>query len=61
MDINITDWRDPVSYNYLFKLYADDLAWEFLRRNDDYRQACKNTHQKDEDIIARLWGLVFFG
>lgn len=61
MSINITDWREPASYNYLLKLYADDLAWEFLRRNGDYQRACQNIRQKNEDIIAKLWGLVFFG
>lgn len=31
-------WRSSSSYDYLDKLDAPDLAWEWLRRNTKYQQ-----------------------
>ena len=32
-------WRSEAAYDYIDKLTPGDLAWEFLRRNPDYRQS----------------------
>jgi hypothetical protein len=60
------DWRSPKAYDYLQDLSAPGLAWEFLRRNVDYRADYANP-----DIRAALdagaagstrrWGLRFRG
>jgi hypothetical protein len=60
------DWRSPKTYDYLQDLNSSDLAWEFLRRNADYRADFATT-----DIRAALdagaagstrrWGLRFRG
>lgn len=60
------DWRSPKAYDYLQDLSAPGLAWEFLRRNADYRADYANP-----DIRAALdagaagstrrWGLRFRG
>jgi len=34
-----SDWRDPRSYDHIGGLMRQSLAWEFLRRNPDYRDA----------------------
>ena len=36
-----TDWQSPESYLALRRLEAADWAWEFLRRNPAYRDACR--------------------
>ncbi len=33
------DWRDASSYAYTQALSSEGWAWEFLRRNPDYRAA----------------------
>ena len=32
-------WRSETAYDYIDNLNPGDLAWEFLRRNPDYRKA----------------------
>ncbi|WP_082641289.1 transcriptional regulator domain-containing protein [Bradyrhizobium yuanmingense] len=32
------DWRSPESYKSLQDAEVTDIAWEFLRRNTDYRR-----------------------
>lgn len=62
------DWRSPQTYTYLSALNAGSLAFEFLRRNDEYRADFTRTH--DEEALsdastagraglARRWGLAF--
>lgn len=34
-----SDWRDPRSYDHIGALTRQSLAWEFLRRNPNYRDA----------------------
>lgn len=36
------DWRSEAAYDYIDKLTPGDLAWEFLRRNPDYRNAYRD-------------------
>lgn len=60
------DWRDAESYDAALTYDAPALAWEFLRRNPDYR-ACHDrlvTGEGASDIAAlselrRKWGLCF--
>jgi hypothetical protein len=61
-------WRDAAAYQYLEGLSPSALAWEFLRRNEDYQQAYL-THLKGgapdvepaaEARLAHAWGLSFF-
>lgn len=35
----MTDWRNPEDYTYTESLHVHDWAWEFLRRNPEYRKA----------------------
>lgn len=57
------DWRDASSYDYLDDLSAEELAWEFLRRNPAYRAIYNDLVEAgDEDALdeaARHWGLRF--
>ncbi|MGX1787066.1 transcriptional regulator domain-containing protein [Bosea sp. NPDC055332] len=54
-------WRSSASYDYLDKLDAPDLAWEWLRRNtnyqQDYAQADRPSLKRE---LRRKWGLQFF-
>src|SRR3546814_18721008 len=34
-----SDWRSGAAYDYIDQLNTSDLAWEFLRRNRDYRES----------------------
>jgi len=62
MESHIFNWRDAGTYHYLEKLYADDLAWEFMRRNPDYQQLYEQSYLLDTgaDMIDDKWGLAFF-
>ena len=33
------DWRTDADYDFIDRLTTSELAWEFLRRNEDYRKA----------------------
>lgn len=60
-------WRTDSAYDYTEHLSPSDLAWEFLRRNEDYRreysatQAGALTGAQHEQSISDLWGLSFRG
>src|SRR3546814_18312550 len=34
-----SDWRSGAAYDYIDQLNTSDLAWEFLRRNREYRES----------------------
>lgn len=58
------DWRSPTAYNYTKDLNPSGLAWEFLRRNPDYRADYSSAgHQAASETgaarPARRWGLRF--
>lgn len=59
------NWRDSAAYAYLENLDAPELAWEFLRRNTEYRSAFERSDRRsipvfDEHLITQ-WGLPFPG
>ena len=56
------DWRSPAAYQYAANMEPASLAWEFLRRNPDYRNAYKAAPVQADggtDGPARRWGLRF--
>ncbi|WP_234848938.1 transcriptional regulator domain-containing protein [Sinorhizobium medicae] len=59
------NWRSEAAYDYIDKLTPGDLAWEFLRRNPDYRKSYQelvDIGRLTEDIareFAEQWGLRF--
>jgi hypothetical protein len=61
------DWRSEAAYDYIDDLSPSALAWEFLRRNPDYRQAyyalLSSGRLTDETAheFAQQWGLRFRG
>ena len=58
------DWRNRSHYDYTASLSRQGWAWEFLRRNPDYRQdfdRMMREHPNNERDAALLhrWGLRF--
>lgn len=61
------DWRSPAAYAYTKTIPAAGFAWEYLRRNDDYRDdfisASLSSGGKPGvdrlEIFVRRWGLRF--
>lgn len=57
-------WRSRTAYTYANSMDAAGLAWEFLRRNTDYRAIFEDAAgQADHgpNGPARRWGLRFPG
>jgi hypothetical protein len=48
-------WEDPEAYQYVENLSPQRWAWEFLRRNPDYRADWKANPNSNE--LALKWGL----
>ena len=60
------DWRSPGAYANMKGGNRPDLAWECLRRNDDYRTDCRalpgtGSPIKVSSEFRRRWGLSFRG
>ena len=59
------DWRSPAAYAYLTDLDLAGFAWEFLRRNPDYRRNFRSvvgkprSHTKLAQRSMTRWGLRF--
>ena len=58
------DWRSAEAYDYVRDLDPADMAWEFLRRNPDYRQdfdrLARERPDTDRDAaLLHRWGLRF--
>ena len=61
------DWRSPAAYAYTKTIPAAGFAWEYLRRNDEYREdfisASLTAEEKSGadrlEIFVRRWGLRF--
>jgi hypothetical protein len=62
---SVPDWRSPTAYAYLNDLDLAGFAWEFLRRNPDYRRNFRSVggKPKSHTQFARRsmnrWGLRF--
>jgi hypothetical protein len=51
------NWRKAAAYTHLDNLGSTAFAWEFLRRNSDYRTAFNSIMCKDDEtLITRRWG-----
>jgi hypothetical protein len=50
-------WRASAAYLYVLRLDGASLAWEYLRRNPDYRRDW-SLYSHDRDCIAKRWQLA---
>jgi len=59
------DWRSPAAYGHTKHIPAAGFAWEYLRRNDEYRRDCQNIASTGAaaaralEAFAHRWGLRF--
>lgn len=58
------DWRSAEAYDYVRDLDPADMAWEFLRRNPEYRQdfdrlAHERPDTERDAALLHRWGLRF--
>lgn len=59
------DWRSPAAYGHTMQIPAAGFAWEYLRRNHDYRQQFQTVvrtggpNDDDLETFAARWGLRF--
>nr|WP_313665864.1 DUF6499 domain-containing protein [Brucella intermedia] len=59
------DWRTPAAYKNVKDLPAAGFAWEYLRRNEDYRRDVERLTQRREpageevNAFACRWGVRF--
>lgn len=59
------DWRAPAAYRNTKTIPAAGFAWEYLRRNDDYREdfqlliRAKRPDATELETFVRRWGLRF--
>ena len=59
------DWRSPAAYRHTKNIPAAGFAWEYLRRNDDYRQDFRTIaltgrrNARELEAFAQRWGLRF--
>ncbi|QCO05898.1 hypothetical protein D3867_28965 (plasmid) [Azospirillum argentinense] len=58
---NTRDWRSAAVYADAASLPVAGWAWEFLRRNPEYRAATRAAAQRSADhgAVGRRWGLSF--
>ena len=65
MTPDISHWRSSERYEYVEDLVSPELAWEWLRRNEDYQrdfeaaQAEPNTDTAATEAARCKWGLRF--
>lgn len=58
------NWRSRSAYEYATDMEPQGLAWEFLRRNADYRAAYEAAAGQTDPLtasVAEHWGLRFPG
>ncbi|WBU55791.1 MULTISPECIES: transcriptional regulator domain-containing protein [Paracoccus] len=59
------DWRSPAAYGHTKHIPAAGFAWEYLRRNEEYRrdyQTIASTGRaaaRALEAFAHRWGLRF--
>jgi hypothetical protein len=51
-------WQLADAYSYLDGLGSRGIAWEFMRRNSDYRAAWRSMVAGIGASLARRWGCV---
>lgn len=61
-----SDWRAPAAYGHATRIPAAGFAWEYLRRDDDYRRDAHRMMNRPDDTEAQIafsnrWGLRFRG
>ncbi len=60
-----SDWRSPAAYGHAQSIPAAGFAWEYLRRDDEYRRDFhrlnrKSRHDTDaQTAFSNRWGLRF--
>lgn len=65
MTPDASHWRSPARYDYIERLTASDLAWEWLRRNDAYDhdyEAFDHAPVDRQELTGKIrqqWGLRF--
>lgn len=65
MTPDASQWRMSAHYDHVDDLTASDLAWEWLRRNEDYDHDFGSLANPDADTqtliekVHRHWGLRF--
>ena len=58
MGIISRSWLPVAAYLYVLHLDGPSLAWEYLRRNAEYRRDCEHG-ERHPAYFAERWGLVF--
>lgn len=59
------EWWHHAAYRDIWRLTAPGFAWEYLRRNDEYRHDCqtlglaRRQEAKQLKSFAHRWGLLF--
>lgn len=59
------DWRSPAAYKFAESIPAAGFAWEYLRRDDEYRREFQAITTSTEpaperlEAFAQRWGLRF--
>lgn len=59
------DWRAPAAYEHTKHIPAAGFAWEYLRRNEDYRReyhilaATQRPEAHQLERFSQRWGLRF--
>jgi hypothetical protein len=58
------DWRSPTAYKKMQNAEAADFAWEYLRRNSDYRQDYRDQQNigsiaAADPTFRQRWGFLF--
>jgi hypothetical protein len=63
-------WRLPAAYRHVRSANRAGLAWEFLRRNRTFQEACKRVHgypqlpepnpTHGKELAPEHWGLLTF-
>lgn len=62
-----SDWRSPAAYAHARSISASGFAWEYLRRDEDYRRDYQRAVARsqpalgEEATFADRWGLRFPG
>ncbi|TPK88218.1 DUF2285 domain-containing protein [Mesorhizobium sp. B2-4-13] len=60
MKPDTSQWRDPQAYAFIKGAAADEIAWEFLRRNPHYQQDFATSRSaKSRRALGKRWGLQF--